>query len=97
MGDPNLVVNWSNERWKINNQIFRTEVQKTQNLLDKRDIRRMSDHMDVFQCIYRDWKEEADHLTHEARQKRTSWNSLSLNEEEKLEAVRVFIDGQQPG
>ena len=40
MGDSNLVENWMNGRWKMNNQKFRAEVQKTQNLLDKTDIRR---------------------------------------------------------
>ena len=45
-GDSNLVGNWLNGRWKINNQKFKAEVQKTQNLLEKRDIRPMSDHMD---------------------------------------------------
>ena len=33
VGDSNLVVNWVNGRWKINNQTF---------------VRPMSDHMDLF-------------------------------------------------
>ena len=51
VGDSNLVVNWMNGRWKINNQKFRVEVQKTQHLLDKTDIRPMADHLDLFQQI----------------------------------------------
>ena len=48
--------------WKleVNNQKFRTEVRKTKNLLFKRDIRPMSDHMDLFQHFYRDWNEEKE-------------------------------------
>ena len=79
-------------RWKIKNQKFRAEVQKTQNLLDKRDTRPMNDHMDLFQHIYRDWDEKADRLTHEAREKGSSWNSFSMHEGEKLEAVRAFFE-----
>ena len=32
--DPNLIVNWMNGKWKINNQKFRMMVQKTQNMMD---------------------------------------------------------------
>ena len=86
------MVQWLNVRWKINNQKFRAAVQKTRNLLDTRDIRPMSDHMDLFQHMCRDWNEKADRLTHEAREKTSSWNS-SMHEGEKLDAVRVFFDG----
>ena len=48
IGDSNLVVKWMNGRRKINNQKFRVEVQKTQNLLDKTDIRPMADHLDLY-------------------------------------------------
>ena len=65
--DSNLVVNSLKGRWKINSQRFRAEVQKTQNLLDKRYIRPMSDHMGLFEHICRQWNEEAGLLTHEAR------------------------------
>ena len=68
-GDSSLVVNWLNLRWKINNQKFRAEVQKTQNLLDRTDFLPMGDHPDVFQHMYSDWNQKADHLTHEAREK----------------------------
>ena len=52
-GDPNLIVNWINGKWKINNRKFRTMVQKTQNMLDKTDIRPMGDHLDMFEHVYR--------------------------------------------
>ena len=39
-------------------------------MLDKTDIRPMGDHLDMFHHIYRDWNQEADHLTHVAREKR---------------------------
>ena len=89
MGDSNLVVNCMNGRWKINNQKFRAEVQKTQNLLDRRDIRPMADHLDLFQSIYRDWHEKADRLTHEAREKGASWNSFTMKEGSKVESVEA--------
>ena len=47
VGDCNLVVNWVNGRWKINHQIFKAEVQTTQNLLDKTDIRPTADLLDI--------------------------------------------------
>ena len=49
VGDSHLVVNWMNVRWTISNQKFRVEVQRTQDLLDKTDIRPMADHLDLFQ------------------------------------------------
>ena len=93
VGDSNLVVNWMNGRWKINNQKFRVEVQKTQHLLDKTDIRPMADHLDLFQQIYRDWNEGADRLTHEARERGACWNSFTVNEGSKIAAVRAYFDG----
>ena len=54
------------EGGKLNNQKFRVEMQKTQNLLDKTDIRPMADHLDLFQHKNRDWYEKADLLTHES-------------------------------
>ena len=92
MGDSNLVVNWLNGRWKINNQKFRADVQNTQNLLDKADIRPMADHLDSFQHVYRDWNEKADRLTHEAREKGASC-SFTMMEGSKLEAVKASFDG----
>ena len=76
-GDSNLVVNWLNGRWKINNRKFRAEVQERENLLDRTDIRPISDHLDMSQHIYRDWNQRADHLTHDASEKGASWNSSS--------------------
>ena len=94
MGDSNLVVNWMNGRWKINNQKFRAEVQKTQNLLDKTDIRLMGDdQLDLFQRKNRDWNEKADLLAHEAREKGASWNSLTMKKGSKVGAVRACFDG----
>ena len=69
------------------------EVQKTQNLLDKTDIRPMADHLDLFQHIYRNWTEEADRLTHEAREKGACWNFFTVKEGSKIEAVRACFDG----
>ena len=62
-----LVVNWMNGRWKTNNQKFRTEVHKTQNLPDLNAIKPVGDHLDLFQHFYRDWNEKADCLTHKGR------------------------------
>ena len=62
MGDSNLVVNWMHGRSKINNQKFRAEVQETQNVLDKTDIRPMAGHLDLFQHIYRDWNGETERV-----------------------------------
>ena len=74
MDDSNLIVNWLNGEWKMNNQKFRMMVQKTQILMDKTDRQPMGDHLDMFQHIYRDWNLNADHLTHVAREKGATWN-----------------------
>ena len=68
-----------NGKWKINNQKFRMMVQKTQNMLDKTDIRPMGGHL-MFQHVYRDWNQEADHLTHVAREKGRFGTPTSLKE-----------------
>ena len=60
-------------------------MQKTQNLLDKTDIRLMGDHLDLFQHVYRDWNEKADRLAHEARENGASWNSFTMKKGQKLE------------
>ena len=59
-------------------------VQKTQNMLDKTDIRPMGHHLDVFQHIYRDWNQEAAHLTHVAREKERLGTSTILKQELRL-------------
>ena len=41
LGDSNLVVNWLDGKKKINNQKVRMMVQRTQNVLDRTDIRPM--------------------------------------------------------
>ena len=84
---------WPNGTWKINNQKIREGVRKTQNMLDKTDIRLMADHLDLFQHIDRDWNEKADRRTHEAREKGASWNSFAMKEGSKLEAARAYFDG----
>ena len=38
-------------KWKINKQKFRKMVQRTQNMLDKTDLRPIADHMDMFQHV----------------------------------------------
>ena len=83
-----------NGKWKINNQKFRAMVQKTQNMMDKTDMRPVGDHLDMFQHIYRDWNHQADHLTHVAREKGATWNSYVMEEESRVEAVRSFFDGE---
>ena len=50
-------------------------------------------HLDLFQHLYRDWTEEADRLTHEAREKGACWNSFTVKEGSKIEAVRAYFDG----
>ena len=37
--------------------------------------------------------EEADRLTHVAREKGASWNSCTKEDGEKIEAVRLFLHG----
>ena len=54
LGDPNLIVNWINGKWEINNQKFRKTVQRTQNMLDKTGLRPVGDHLDMFQHVYRE-------------------------------------------
>ena len=93
LGDSNLIVNWMNGKLKINNQKFRIMVQKTHNMLDKTDIRPVGDHLDMFQHNCRDWNQEADHLTHVAREKGETWNSYITEAETRIEAVRSFFDG----
>ena len=68
-------------RMEEKNQKFRTGVQKTQYMMmDKTDIRLLGDHLDMFQDIYRDWNQKADHLTHVAREKGCTWNSFVKKE-----------------
>ena len=93
LGDSNLIVNWMNGKWKINNQKFRKMIQRTQNMLEKTDLRPMADHIDMFQHVYREWNQEADRLTHVAREHEVTWNSYAMGEGERVEAVRWFSDG----
>ena len=93
LGDANLTVNWMNGKWKVNNRKFRMMVQKMQNMLDETDIRPMGDHLDMFQHICRDWNQEADHLTHVAREKGATWNSYITEAGTRIEAVRSLFDG----
>ena len=93
MGDSNLIVNWMNGKWKINNQKFKMMIQKTQNTMDKTDIRPMGDHLDMFHHIYREWNQEADRLTNVAREKGATWISYTFEAGERIEAVICFFDG----
>ena len=68
-------------------------IQKTQNTMDKTDIRPMGDYLDMFHHIYREWNQEADRLTHVAREKGATWNSYTHEAGERIEAVRCFFDG----
>ena len=43
LSDSNLIVNWMNGEWKINNQNFKKMIQRTQHMLDKVDLRPMAD------------------------------------------------------
>ena len=81
-----------NGKWKINNPKFRKMLQKTKNMLDKTDLVPMTDHLDLFQHIYREWNQEADRLTHVAREKGATWNSYAKGKGEKIQAVRSFFD-----
>ena len=69
--------------WKVEDKHskFRAEVQKTQNLMGRTDILAMEDHLDTFQHIYRYWNQEADRLTHVAREKEATWNSFMIGGE----------------
>ena len=48
----------------------------------------MGDHLDMFQHTHRDWDQEADHLTHVAREKEAIWNSYITEAGTPIEAVR---------
>ena len=75
VGDSHLVMNWMNGRWTTSNQKFRVEVQRTKQTLVR--------WLTTWICssdIYRDWNEEADRLTHEAREKGACWNSFTVKE-----------------
>ena len=87
------IVNWISGRWKINNQKFRKEIQKLQNMLNKMDSRPMANHLDIFHHVYREWNQEADRLTHVAREKGCTWNSYAKEEGEKIKAVWSLFDG----
>ena len=93
LGASNLIVNWMNGKWKINDQKFRMMVQKTPNTLDKIDIRPMGDHLDMFHHIYRELNQEADRLTHVAREKGATWNSYIAEAGARIKAVSSFFDG----
>ena len=75
------------------NQKFGKMVQRTQNVLDKTDLRPTADHLDMFQHVYRKWNQEADRLTHVAREKGVTWNSNVMEKRARIEAVRGFFDG----
>ena len=62
-------------------------VQKTQNMLTD------GDRLDMFQHVYREWNQEADHLTHVARKKVATCNSYVMEEGTGVEAARSFFDG----
>ena len=62
-------------------------------MLDKTDWRPMADHSDMFQRIYQEWNQEADRLTHVAREKRVTWYSYVISKGDRIEAVRSFFDG----
>ena len=74
-GDSDLIVNWLYGKWKINNHKLRMMAQKAQNKLDRTGIRPMGDHLDMFQHIYREWNQEADHLHMWHEKKGATWNS----------------------
>ena len=82
-------------RWKIDNQRFRAAVQESKNLVDTE--RHMADEGPAGSCPAHTFTEngmrKAIFSRMKRREKGPSWNSCSLNEEEKLEAVRVFVDG----
>ena len=48
LGDSNLIVNWMNKDTEDQQTKFSMMVQKTQNMLDKTNIRLMGDHLDMF-------------------------------------------------
>ena len=64
---------WSNQS-EVRDQ--QSKIQDTQNTMDKTDIRPMRDHLDMFHNMYREWNQDADRLTHVAREKRSSMELL---------------------
>ena len=54
----------------------------------------MADHLDLLQLLYRNWIEEADRLTHEARDKGASWNSFTKKQLSKVGVVRSCFNGR---
>ena len=86
-----------NGRWRINDQKFRKMIRRTQNMLDKTDLMPMADHLDMFQHIHSEWNEEADRMTHVAREKGVTWNSFVMGIGDRIEAVREFSGGASSG
>ena len=72
-------------------------IQKTQNTMEKTDIRPMGDHLNMLHHIYREWNQEADRLTHVAREKGETLYSYIAEAGERIEAVRSFFDGGVSG
>ena len=63
-------------------------------MLDKMDFRPMADHLDMFQHVCREWNQEADRLTHVAREKKGPLGTLfAMGREATIEAVRSFFNG----
>ena len=82
--DSNLVVNWMTGKCKINNQRYRKMIQKTKNMLDKTDLRPKADHLDIFHHVYREWNQDADRLTHVAREKGPHGIHIPRKKEKRL-------------
>ena len=94
MEDSILVVNWLNGKWKISNPKFRAEVQKDAEP-DGQDRQTYNRGVIILTCfstftgigireliILHVWQGE----------KGASWNSLKMNERDRLEAVRAYFD-----
>ena len=61
-----LVIKWLSGRCKINEQKKKRNVQSSR-LAGQLRHQPMSDHLDLFQHIYREWNKEAVELPHKAR------------------------------
>ena len=55
-------------------------------------MRPVGNHLDMFQHIYSDWNQRADHLSHVAGEKAASWNSFMMDEADRLEPVRAYFN-----
>ena len=89
VGDSNLIVNWMNGKWKINNQKFRKMVQRAENAGQGGSETYGCSHGHGPACLQiMEPRSRLFDLTHVAREKGVTWNSQAMGKGERIEAVR---------